>query len=163
MQHAFWGILTDLGDGYMTDVQFQSDFFHDKNGVYLGGLYDEDFDDSGQRIPPSLELQDKYQLTYQSFLQHWMQLLAQLQEKAFAHYQKLYAHYYENPEKSGEPALNIDSIEKHNPYILNLLNIHIGTNQTVRLAIRYKLDTEHGLEFLFVNNELIGVGGIAET
>ena len=163
MQHAFWGILTDLGDGYMTDVQFQSDFFHDKNGVYLGGLYDEDFDDTGQRIPPSLELQDKYQLTYQSFLQHWMQLLAQLQEKAFAHYQKLYAHYYENPEKSGEPALNIDSIEKHNSYILDLLNIRIGADQAVRLAIDYQLDSEHGLEFLFVNNELIDIAGIAET
>ena len=163
MQHPFWGILTDLGDGYLTNIQFKSDFFHVKDGVYLGGLYDEDFDDSGDRISPSLELQEEYALTYQSFIRHWTELLPQLQEQAFARYQKLYAHYYENPEKSGEPALNINTIEKHNFYILDLLNIRISANQTVRLAIDYQLDPEHGLEFMFVNNELMDVGGIAET
>ena len=161
MQHFFWENITESHGEYMTSVQFPSAFCQGKHEFYLGDLYDEDGEEIEEE--PTTEQLNEFAETYQSFILHWPQLLAQLQEKAFARYQKLYAHYYENPEKSGEPALNIDSIEKHNPYILNLLNIHIGTNQTVRLAIRYKLDTEHGLEFLFVNNELIGVGGIAET
>ena len=161
MQHSFWENITESHGEYMTSVQFPSAFFQGKHEFYLGDLYDEDGEEIEEE--PTTEQLDEFAETYQSFILHWPQLLAQLQEKAFARYQQLYAHYYENPEKSDAPALNIDSIEKHNPYILNLLNIHIGTNQTVRLAIRYKLDTEHGLEFLFVNNELIGVGGIAET
>ena len=161
MQHSFWENITESHGEYMTSVQFLSAFFQGKHEFYLGDLYDEDGEEIEEE--PTTEQLDEFAETYQSFILHWPQLLAQLQEKAFARYQELYAHYYENSEKSGEPALNIDSIEKHDPYILDLLNIHIGTNQTVRLAIRYKLDTEHGLEFLFVNNKLIGVGGIAET
>ena len=161
MQHSFWENITESHGEYMTSVQFLSAFFQGKHEFYLGDLYDEDGEEIEEE--PTTEQLDEFAETYQSFILHWPQLLAQLQEKAFARYQQLYAHYYENPEKSDAPALNIDSIEKHNPYILDLLNIRIGADQTVRLAIDYQLDPEHGLEFLFINNELVDVAGIAET
>ncbi len=161
MQHTFWGKITENFGEYMTSVQFPSNFFQGEHEFYLGDLYDEDGEEIEEQ--PTTEQLDEFTETYQSFIQHWTQLLAQLQEKAFTRYQKLYAHYYENPDKSGEKTLNINSIEKHNSYILDLLNIRIGADQTVRLAINYQLDTEHGLEFKFVNNELVDVAGIAET
>lgn len=161
MQHTFWGNITESFGEYMTSVQFQSNFFQSEHEFYLGDLYDED----GEEIEeaPTIKQLDEYAETYQNFINHFERHLHLIQTQAFARYQKLYAHYYENPEKSGEPALNINSIEKHNPYILDLLNIRIGADQTVRLAIDYKLDPEHGLEFKFVNNELVDAAGIAET
>lgn len=161
MQHAFWGNITENFGEYMTSVQLPSNFFQGEYEFYLGDLYDED----GEEIEdaPSMKQLDEYAETYQNFINHFARHLHHIQTQAFARYQKLYAHYYENPEKSGESALNIDSVEKHNSYILDLLNIRIGADQTVRLAINYQLDTEHGLEFKFVANELVDVAGIAET
>lgn len=161
MHHPFWETVTERFGEYMTEIIFKSNFFQHGNEFYLGDLFNED----GEEIEdaPSAEQLDEFAQTYQSFLHHWEACLAQMQNKAFERYKKLYAHYYENPEKSGEPALIITKVEQHNPYIRNLLNIRISERQTIRLAIRYDLDTEHGMEFKFINNQLVKVAGIAET
>ena len=161
MQHPFWGTLIESFGEYMTEIVFKSSFFQQGNEFYLGDLYDED----GEEIEdaPSIEQLDEFAQTYQAFLHHWEACLAQLQNKAYERYIKLYAHYYENPERSGNDALNITSEKQHNLYIRHLLNIRVSRNKTVRLVIRYDLDTEHGMEFKFVDNQLIQVAGIAET
>ena len=86
-----------------------------------------------------------------------------IQDKAYERYLKLYAHFYENSEKSGEPALNIDNVDKHNENIKEIMYLRVLDDKTIKLSIRYKLDTEHGLEFKFVGGQITNVGGIAET
>ena len=56
--------------------------------------------------------------------------------------------------KSGEAALNIQDVESHNPYIQTMLNLRVSAPDTLTLSIHYDLDTEHGMEFKFVNNQL---------
>ena len=41
--------------------------------------------------------------------------------------------------------------------------LRISDNKTIRVTIRYKLDTEHGIEFKFVDGQIEDVGGISET
>ena len=89
--------------------------------------------------------------------------MADIQQKSFERYQKLYARYYENLEKSGEQPLKIDTVEKHNIYIKDLMYLRVLEDKTIKISIRYRLDTEHGLEFRFTNGMITEVGGIAET
>ncbi|RKG32099.1 hypothetical protein D7V32_06770 [Acinetobacter tianfuensis] len=161
MHHPFWGDITEIFGEYMTEIVFQSNFFQHGNALYLGDVYDEE----GEEIEnaPSIEQLNEFAQSYQAFLQHLESCLEQIQHRAFERYIQLYAHYYENPEKSGEAPLIITAIEQHNFYIRNLLHIRISDRQTVRLAIRYDLDTEHGMEFKFIGNQLVKVAGIAET
>ena len=54
-------------------------------------------------------------------------------------------------------------MEAHNSYIQTILNLRLSTPDTLTISIHYDLDTEHGMEFKFVNNQLENVAGIAET
>lgn len=89
--------------------------------------------------------------------------VADLQQKAFERYQEVYAHFYENNDRSGKPPLGINTVEKHNPYIKSLKYLRITDKKTIQLSIAYELDPEHGLEFKFVGNRIVAVGGIADT
>ncbi len=162
MKHAYWGNVEEDWAGFSSDISFSNPFFDEQQvDIFLG----EEFDEDGEEIedsPTEIQLTE-FAETYQDFIENIEPTIKNIQEKAFERYTNLYAHYYENPKKSGEPALHIDCTEKHNLYIKELLYIRILNKKTVKLSIRYALDTEHGMEFKIDNGQIAEVGGIAET
>jgi hypothetical protein len=160
--HEYWGEVEQDWAGFSSDISFSHPFFEEQHiSVFLG----EEFDDEGEEIdefPTENQLTD-YAKTYQDFLVAIEANLSTVQHQAFDYYKKHYAHYFASPEKSGEPALHIDTVEQHNEYIKELLYLRISKENTITISIRYKLDTEHGIEFKFVNGRIEKVGGIANT
>jgi len=163
MNHQYWGEVSASWAGFSSETFFAHTFFNDYTNreIFLG----EEFDEDGHEIEqePSLDQLNEFAKTYQLFINAIEQHIQTVQIAAFERYQKLYAHYYENPEKSGEAPLNIHHVEAHNAYIQTLLHLRVSSPNTIRISIHYDLDTEHGLEFKFVDNQLKAVGGIAET
>lgn len=160
--HKYWGKVEEDWAGFSSDITFSNPFF-DKQTVeiFLGEEYDED----GEEIEefPTENRLTEFAETYQNFTENIELNIKIIQDKAYERYLKLYAHFYENPEKSGEPALNIDNVDKHNENIKEIMYLRVLDHKTIKLSIRYKLDTEHGLEFKFVGGKITNVGGIAET
>ncbi len=162
MKHLYWGNVEQDWAGFSSDIHFSHPFFNKQEiEIFLNDEYDEDYEEIEE--PPTEVLLNEFADTYKNFIEHIENRLADLQQKAFERYKELYAHYYENPEKSGEPALNINTADKHNPYIKDINYLRISKNKTIRLTIRYGLDEEHGLEFKFVDGQIADVGGIADT
>lgn len=162
MTHKYWGNVEEDWAGFSSDITFSNPFFDKQNvEVFLG----EEFDEEGEEIdePPTESQLTEYAETYQNFIKNIAVIVKNTQDKAFERYLKLYAHFYENPEKSGEPALNIHSTDKHNDTIKEIMHLRVLDEKTIKLSIRYKLDREHGLEFKFVDGLIKDVGGIAET
>lgn len=162
MKHNYWGNVKINWAGFSSDITFSNPFFDRQNiEIFLGEEYDEDGEEI--EIFPTENQLAEFAGTYQKFLENIEKNISSIQEKAYERYLKLYAHFYENDEKSGEPALNIDSANKHNEYIKEIMYLRVLSNETIKLSIRYKLDTEHGLEFKFVSGQITNIGGIAET
>ncbi|RYG19332.1 MAG: hypothetical protein EOO07_07060 [Chitinophagaceae bacterium] len=160
--HQYWGNVELDWAGFSGEITFNHPFFSEQGiTIFLGEEFDEDGDEI-EEAPIENQL-DAFAETYKSFITNFEAHLREMQIKAFERYQKLYANYYENPEKSGEPALNIDSIEKHNEYIKEIMFLRVLNENALKLSIRYQIDTEHGLEFRFENEQIVAVGGIAET
>lgn len=162
MIHKYWGNVKEDWAGFTSDIIFSNPFFDKQNvEIFLGEEYDED----GEEIdtPPAIEFLDAFADTYQKFITNIEKHLSEIQQKAFDRYKKVYAHYYENQEKSGELPLNIDNVEKHNSYIKDLMYLRVLEDETIKLTIRYAIDTEQGLEFCFTSGMISAVGGIAET
>lgn len=162
MTHTFWGEVEAEWAGFSAGIQFSHPFFG-SNGfeIFLG----DEFDENGDEVedPPSQEQLAEFESTYRAFLGNIESNLASISQKAFERYLKLYAHHSENPKKSGEPALHLDSAEKHNPHLQEIIYLRVSNGATLRISIRYALDEEHGMEFKFVDNRLVKIGGIAET
>ncbi len=159
--HKFWGNIEEDWAGYTSDIYFSCLFFDNpKVEIFLGDEYDEEGEEI--EVPPTEKQLTAFEETYKTFIDNIEKHLIDLQSKAFDRYKRIYAKYYEDSEKSGEPPLNIDSIEKHNDYIKDLLYLRILDDKTIIVTIRYKLDTEHGIEFKFVDGQIDAVGGISE-
>lgn len=162
MIHTYWGEIAEDWAGYSAAICFSHPFFGKKE---ITLFLDDEYDDDGEEIeelPSEIEL-DELAATYANFIEHLEARLADAQQKAFERYQKLYASYYENSTKSGEAPLNIDTVEKHNPYIKDINYLRISADKTIRILIHYGLDQEHGLEIKFVDGKIEAIGGIAET
>ncbi|WP_268849381.1 DUF6985 domain-containing protein [Flavobacterium aestivum] len=162
MIHKYWGNVEEDWAGFSSDTTFSNPFFDKQNvEIFLGEEYDEDGEEI-EELPTENQLTE-FAETYQMFIENIEMNIRNIQDKAYERYLKLYAHFYENPEKSGEPALNIDNTDKHNDNIKEIIYLRVLDDKTIKLSIRYKLDTEHGLEFKFVGGQIANVGGIAET
>lgn len=162
MTHKYWGNVKEYWAGFSSNLTFSNPFFDKQNvDIFLGEEYDEDGEEI-EEFPTENQLTE-FAETYQMFIENIEMNIKNIQDKAFERYLKLYAHFYENPEKSGEPALNIDNADKHNDNIREIMYLRILKDKTIKLSIRYKLDTEHGLEFKFIGGQIVNVGGIAET
>ncbi|EDM34417.1 hypothetical protein PBAL39_19040 [Pedobacter sp. BAL39] len=160
--HPYWGNVGQDWAGFSSDITFNHSFFQGSDiEIFLGEEFDEDGDEI-EEAPTSAQL-DGFAATYQHFMNNMESCLDELCQKAFERYQRLYAHYYEHTEESGEPPLNVDTIDKHDPYIKELMYLRVLEGHTVKLTIRYELDTEHGMEFRFENGLIAAVGGIATT
>lgn len=162
MTHKYWGNVEEDWAGFSSGITFSNPFFDKQNvEVFLG----EEFDEEGEQMeaPPTENQLTQFAATYQNFIENIESNIKNIQDKAFERYVKLYAHFYENFEKSGEPPLNIDNAEKHNANIKEIICLRVLGEKTIKLSIRYKLDTEHGLEFKFIGGQIADVGGIAET
>ena len=160
--HKYWGKVEQDWAGFSSDITFSNPFFNKQDvEVFLGAEYDEDGEEI-EETPTENQLTE-FAETYQNFIENIEVNIKSIQEKSYERYLKLYAHFYENPEKSGKPALDIDNTDKHNDYIKEIMYLRVLDDKTIKLSIRYKLDTEHGLEFKFVGGKITNVGGIAET
>jgi len=162
MTHRYWGNVEADWAGFSSDITFSNPFFDTQNvEVFLGDEYDEDGEEI-EELPSENQLKE-FAETYQNFIADIEKNINSIQDKAYERYLKLYAHFYENFEKSGEPALNIDNADKHNDHIKEIMYLRVLDDKTIKVSIRYKLDSEHGLEFKFVGGQIKDVGGIAET
>jgi hypothetical protein len=162
MTHKYWGNVEEDWAGFSSDITFSNPFFDNQNiEIFLGEEYDEDGEEI-EELPTENQLTE-FAETYQNFITDIETNIKSIQDKAYERYLKLYAHFYENSEKSGEPALNIDNADKHNDHIKEIMYLRVLDEKTIKVSIRYKLDTEHGLEFKFVGGQITNVGGIAET
>jgi len=162
MTHKYWGNVEEDWAGFSSDITFSNPFFEKQNSeVFLG----EEFDEDGEEIdePPTESKLTEFAETYQNFIENIEINIKSIQDKAFERYLKLYAHFYEDSAKSGEPALNIDNVDKHNDSIREIMYLRVLDEKTIKLSIRYALDTEHGIEFRFEDGKIAAVGGIAET
>ncbi|RBQ08946.1 DUF6985 domain-containing protein [Pedobacter miscanthi] len=160
--HSFWGKVEQDWAGYSAEITFYHPFFKNSGvEIFLG----EEFDEDGEEIesPPTAEMLSSFARTYQNFLDNIENNLIAIQQAGFDRYQKLYAKYYEDPHRSGQPALKIDSTLRHNPHIREILYLRVLDENTLKISIRYALDTEQGLEFKFKDGNIIAIGGIAET
>ncbi|RBQ06723.1 DUF6985 domain-containing protein [Pedobacter miscanthi] len=160
--HPFWGKVEQDWAGFSAEITFFHPFFKNSGiEIFLG----EEFDEDGEEIeePPTAQMLSGYADTYKDFIVNIENRLIALQESAFDRYQKLYAKYYENPLQSEQPALNINNIEHHNTHIREIIYIRILDEETIKISIRYALDTEHGIEFKFTGGQIVAIGGIAET
>jgi hypothetical protein len=160
--HNYWGEVEEDWAGFSGEILFESEHFgKEKITIFLGSEFDKDGEEL-ETIPTETELTD-FENTYAEFLKNLDKIVADIKEKTFERYLKLYAHYYENEEKSGNKPLNINSDEKHFKHIKKIKYLRILKNNTIQIPIRYSLDTEHGIEIRLENNEIIAIGGIAET
>ena len=162
MTHKYWGNVEEDWAGFSSDITFSNPFFNKQNiEVFLG----EEFDEDGEEIdePPTESKLTEFAETYQNFIENIEINIKSIQDKAFERYLKLYAHFYEDSAKSGELALNIDNADKHNDSIREIMYLRVLDEKTIKLSIRYALDTEHGIEFRFEDGKIAAVGGIAET
>lgn len=160
MKHKFWGEIAPDWAGFSSNIYFSHPFFGDKKvEVFLGEESDPDETDI---LPDTAQL-NEFAATYQDFTANVAARLAEVQQRAFDYYRKYYAKFYEDTAQSGEAPLGIDTVEKHNPYLKNIGYLRLDLGSTLRMSIHYDLDTEHGLEFKFVNGQLANIGGIADT
>ena len=58
---------------------------------------------------------------------------------------------------------NLGDKEKHFENIKEILYLRVLENGNIQIPIRYKIDTEHGVEIRLEKNKIIEIGGIAET
>ncbi|WP_103864471.1 hypothetical protein [Aquimarina sp. I32.4] len=160
-EHVFWGRVEEDWAGFSAGITFVSNYFDKEVILFLGEEYDEEGEEI-ETTPTDKEL-TAYQKTYMRFLDHIEDIIKKIKKETFYRYKKLYAHYYENESKSGEKPLQIDSVEKHFKYITTINYIRILENDEIKILIHYKLDSEHGLELRVKNNQIVAIGGIAET
>ncbi|MBL6446387.1 hypothetical protein JMN32_08715 [Fulvivirga sp. 29W222] len=161
-KHKYWGSIEEDWAGFSAEIVFYSKHFSSKPiTIFLGSEYDDEGEEV-ETVPTHDEL-DNFEKTYTAFLADLDEVVDEIKEKTFERYLKLYAHYYENAHKSGEEPLNIDSKDKHFENIQDVNYIRILRHGNIQIPIRYKLDTEHGIEIRLENNKIIDIGGIAET
>ncbi|MDJ0367260.1 hypothetical protein QMK33_19095 [Hymenobacter sp. H14-R3] len=159
LNHSFWGDVAEDWAGLSAEHPVTLPGFERPIEVFLG---EELFEEDEEYNPTPAQL-DAYSATFQRFMAHAPELIAELQEQAFAQYQQLYAHYYDDPAQSGEPALGLTSAAQHAVYMQDISYLRVSDEDTLRLVIAYDLDPEHGLEARFVANKLVEIGGIADT
>lgn len=157
--HPFWGTVEEDWAGMTPNKEFVLPGFAKPVEVFLG---EEPSDDDEEYTLSQAQL-DEYAATFQSFLHEAPYLLADLKRQTFARYQQLYAAHYENPTRSGAPALHLYTAEQHFAYLQDVAYLCVTDEQTIRLSIHYDLDPEHGLELKFKANNLVEIGGMDET
>ncbi|WP_074406568.1 DUF6985 domain-containing protein [Aquimarina megaterium] len=161
-KHKYWGEIQEDWAGFSAETEFISRYFDNKHiRIFLNEEYDEDGEEI-EIIPSNNELDD-FEKTYSNFITELDKVIKEIKEKTFERYLKLYAHHYENEEKSGEKPLNISNKESHFEYIKDINYIRILQDGNIKIPIHYKIDTEHGIEIRLENNKIINIGGIAET
>lgn len=160
-KHKYWGKIQEDWAGFSTETEFTSPHFEHSISLFLGEEYNEEGEEI-ELIPSNNELND-FESTYLSFVADLDNIVEDIKEKTFDRYLKLYAHYYENEEKSGEKPLNLSTKENHFEYIKDINYIRILKNGNIKILIHYKIDTEHGVEIRLENNKISDIGGIAET
>lgn len=160
-KHFYWGEVEADWAGFSGEPVFSNPFFKSEATIFLG----DEFDDEGEEIEdaPDQEQLDEFAATYQHFLNHIQYYVTAISQAAFDRYQRLYAGYYEQPERSGAAALGIDQAAQHDGYLSELKYLRISENHTLRISMDYELDPEHGLEFRFEAGKLAEAGGIATT
>ena len=151
MTHPFWGELR----GDTTVGTFAVPGFTPAVTVSFGNA----------RVPKTeltTEALDDYAEVFQRFVAVSESLLPIVREEVFDYYNRVYAHYFEHPEVSGEPALGLSTPEEHYTKLIGLLGVAMSVNRSVELDFDYAVDDEHGLAVMFVDHDFFDVGGIAD-
>lgn len=161
--------------GFKSESIFKIPYFEKNVKIKLGSEYDEDYEKI--ETPPSKEQLTEFEETLKDFLKNIATIIIDIQESAFNYYEKNYSHYYEKPfevlfpnskvQKTNNklhPPLKIDTKEKHFEFMKEIGEcIQVLENKTIIIPIHYALDEEHGIEIKIKDNEVMMVGGIAQT
>jgi len=161
-KHKYWGKVEEDYPFFSGDIQFVSKYFPNKSfKIFLGeGEYENGREED---LPPTTSELDEFEKTYLSFLDNLEEVMEEVKEKTFEYYSKYYAHFYENEEKSGEKPLKIKDKEHHFQYMQDVVYLRVVSNHNIIISIHYELDTEHGIEIRLENNQVLHIGGIADT
>lgn len=150
---------------------------HFEEDIYIRLVeYDEDLEPL--ETPPTPYVLDEYANTLTAFIEHIDAIVLGVQALAFERYQNIYAKYYEKAfevifenekihtkgNNELHDPLNIQSKEAHFEYMRSGFDeIILSNDKTVVMPFRYLLDEEHGLECKIIDNQVVAIGGIAET
>ena len=159
MTHPFWGQVEESWAGLVAEHSVLLPVFEEPIEVFLG----EELHDEDEEYALTTAQLDEYAATLQDFVARASEQLAALQTRAFAQYQQVYARWYEDPARSGDPALGLTTVAAHAAYLREIKYLRVSDGHTLRLVLNYDLDPEQGMEAKFVANTLIDIGGIAET
>ena len=174
-KHDYFGKVENDWAGF-SSANIVIPYFEAEVKVFLGDEFDKDSEEVS--IPPTIQQLDEFEQTLKDFLSNIDNIIDNIQQSAFEHYQKIYAKYYEKPfevlfensivqkTENGKlhAPLNIDSKEKHFEYMKDIVSlIRVLENRTIKIPIHYALDEEHGLEIKITNNKVVKIAGIAET
>ena len=172
MESDYFGKIEEDWAGFSSEYSFSIPYFNREVEVFLGSEYDDEGNET-----ESLQIQQlsDYERTLKSFLENIDDIIILIKEKAFEHYKKFYAHYYEKEftvegffetdknEGDIHSPLIIDTQDAHFEYMKNIESMRVLDNNTIILPIYYKLDREHGLEILLRENKVVNVSGIGEN
>ncbi len=151
MTHPFWGEIK----GDQTVASFPIPGFGPAIPVCFANV-------RVASVDLTLDMLDAYAEVFRSFVAVSESLFPVVQQEAFRYYRRVYAHYFEHPDVSGEPALGLVTAELHDARLKQLLGVVLSDCRSVELDFEYDVDEEHGLAVMFVDNRFHAVGGIAD-
>ena len=131
INHPFWGDVAESWAGWSAEEAVLLPGFKQPVEVFLG---EEPSGEDEDEDPTPAQL-NTYAATFQRFMAHAPALIATLQAQAFAQYQQLYAHFYEDPAQSGEPALGLTTAARHAAYLQAVSYLRVSAADTLRLVI----------------------------
>lgn len=173
----FWGDVTYTEFmGFQSERKVEVPALNMLATVYLGKAFNEEGDEI--TIPPTLKKLDEYEQTLKQFLNNINSIVKQISEKAYKHYQKNYASYYEKPFEVLFPnekvmpqpdsklhvPLGITNAMEHFTYMTYnpCEHIRVLNRKTVIVSFDYALDEEHGMEIRIVDGKIKSIGGVGE-
>lgn len=157
MNNNYWGDVEADWAGYSSGIEFEIPYFDIKSKIFLDDEYDDEYEEKVD--PPTSDQLDNYAKCFALFLENIDKVIVDIKEEAFERYKRIYAKYYEDE----NPPLIINDIDAHFNYMKDVLYVRVSDNDIIRILIHYNLDEEHGLEIKIQRNEIVAIGGIAET
>jgi hypothetical protein len=146
-------------------------------GKYYIPLFDKkvdlrfgfDYDETGWgkvETPPTEDEIKEYEDTLKEFIENIDVIIKSIKEEAFKYYKGVKQPYANDFEK--EHSIKINDKEKHFEYMKNLFSVRIVKNNKVKdpfvvLSIGYEIDTEHQMEILLKNKEVVYISEADET
>jgi len=134
-------------------------------------LFGYDYDETGWgeiETPPTEKEIKEYENALKNFIENIDETVERIKEEAFEYYKTVKSPYGYGTDIEKEHSVTIDDKEKHFEYMKDLYSVQITKSNKeetifIILSIDYEIDTEHKMDILLFNNEVIKVTEADET